>query len=265
MAGAWVSVGQIAQVLVAGTDALVVAAVAGPAAVVPLSCTSKLAAVLNNHPYVLVHTAAPALAELRVSATPGHLLDVCMALSRSVLVLSGGIACLIIVVNPVFVRMWVGPEQYAGTTLTLAVVALMMARHLNVTMAQLLFCFGHEKRLAVTGLLDGALGVAGMWLGVPRYGIVAAPIAQLAAVTLVSLPYHGYLLGRTLGPGSTRAYLASVSGWLSRSALPLVFSAAWILLGPTQSLAATAAALVSPVSRTSLSCCRSSSGTPCAG
>lgn len=243
-AGAWVSVGQVAQVLVAGSDALVVATVAGPAAVVPLSCTSKLAAVLNNHPYVLVHTAAPALAELRVSAPAAHVLDVCMALSRSVLVLSGGLACIILVANPTFVRLWVGPEQYAGTSITVAVVALMMARHLNVTIAQLLFCFGHEKRLAITGLLDGLVGVTGMWLAVPRFGLVAAPLAQLAAVCVVSLPYHSYLLGRTLGPGSARMYLASIAGWFWRGAVPLAAGGAWVIVGPTGSIGGTAGVLV---------------------
>jgi O-antigen/teichoic acid export membrane protein len=241
--GLWVSIGQVAQVLVAGTDAVVVAAVAGPAAVVPLTCTGKLATVLSNHPFVLVHSAAPALAELRTSAAQERLYDVCAALSRSVLVLSGLIAVAVLTVNAAFVSWWVGEEQYAGATLTVAVVAVMMLRHLNVTIAQLLFSFGHERRLAVTGILDGIACVAGMWLLVPRLGILGAPLAQAFAVATISLPYHLFLLGRTLG-GLTRRYIASMAGWFLRALGPICGALAWLTFFSSRSLLVTATAAV---------------------
>ena len=46
---AWVSLAQIAQVFLNGTDVLIIGKLLGPAAVVPYSCTSKLVTVLANH------------------------------------------------------------------------------------------------------------------------------------------------------------------------------------------------------------------------
>jgi O-antigen/teichoic acid export membrane protein len=208
-----------------------------------LTCTGKLATVLSNHPFVLVHSAAPALAELRTSATPERLFDVCAALSRSVLVLSGLIAVAVLTANAAFVSWWVGAEQYAGTSLTVAVVAVMMLRHLNVTIAQLLFSFGHERRLAVTGVLDGIACVAGMWVLVPKLGILGAPLAQAAAVATISLPYHLFLLGRTLG-GLTRRYVTSIAGWFLRAFGPLCAALARLAFFSSTSIVVTATAAI---------------------
>ena len=46
----WISMAQVAQTLLAGSDVLLVAALLGPAAAVPYACTAKLVQVLANHP-----------------------------------------------------------------------------------------------------------------------------------------------------------------------------------------------------------------------
>src|ERR1700682_272110 len=52
--GFWVSVAQVAQVLVSGTDVLIIGTLLGPLAVVPFACTSKLIGVLANQPQMLM-------------------------------------------------------------------------------------------------------------------------------------------------------------------------------------------------------------------
>ena len=58
---------QVAQVLVNGTDLLVIGALLGPEAIVPYACTGKLVTLLANQPQLFMQMALPALSELRAS------------------------------------------------------------------------------------------------------------------------------------------------------------------------------------------------------
>src|SRR5262249_55509829 len=184
----WVSVSQVAQVFLNGTDVLIIGKVLGPAAVVPYACTAKLITVLSNHPQLLMQTAAPALSELRAGGDRKRLGDVCAALTRAMLIVSGGVACLVLAVNQMFVQWWVGPSQFGGWRLTLAVVGMMLLRHLNTTKVYALFAFGHERTISLTALGDGAVTLVASALLVHQYGAIGAPIGSLIGVALVGLP-----------------------------------------------------------------------------
>ncbi|MGH9374279.1 MAG: lipopolysaccharide biosynthesis protein, partial [Vicinamibacterales bacterium] len=173
---AWISVSQISQVLLNGTDVMVVAALVGPAAVVPYACTGKLVAVLANQPQAILQSAAPALSELRTAADRGRLFGVSAALSQATLAVSGLVACVVLAVNAGFVTWWVGPEQFAGWPLTLLILGAMMVRHFNTANVYALFCFGHERRLAVTGLADGLATLALSAVLVKLFGLAGAPL-----------------------------------------------------------------------------------------
>ena len=229
----WVSVSQIAQTLLGATDVLVIGAVAGPAAVVPYACTAKLVQVLANHPQLLMQAAAPALSEMRVAESRARLLATTSALTRAVLILSGGVACVVIAVNQPFVSWWVGPSQYGGGLLTGALTAALLLRHLNTTTVYALFCFGHEKRLSLTALADGAVMVAGSLLLVPVVGPVGVAIASLAGVLAVSLPCNLTAFGRETGIGAAE-FLRTLGGWASRFAVALAGAAAlaWLPVPP---------------------------------
>lgn len=199
----WVSVSQVAQVLMSGTDVLVIGAVLGPAAVVPYSCTGKLIAVLANHPQLLMQSAAPMLSELRASGNRSRLGDVSFALARGMLLVSGAVACAVLVVNEGFVSWWVGPELFGGAALTLLFVAAMIVRHWNTTLVYSLFCFGHERRLSLTTVGDGAVTVAVAAVLVSWLGPIGAPLGSLAGALLVSLPLNARGLARELGVSPT--------------------------------------------------------------
>ena len=77
--GVWISVSQIAQILVNGTDLLVIGALLGPAAVVPYACTGKLVTLLANQPQLFMQTALPALSELRASVPRARMFQVSTA------------------------------------------------------------------------------------------------------------------------------------------------------------------------------------------
>lgn len=257
----WVSVSQIAQVLLNGTDVMIIGALLGPAAVVPYACTGKLVSVLANQPLAILQSAAPALSELRSSADRARLFRVTAALAQATLAVSGLVACIVMAVNPGFVRWWVGPDQFGGFPLTLLLLAAMMIRHFNTTNVYALFCFGHEKRLALTGLADGVATLALSAVLVSAFGLAGAPLGAIAGVVLVSAPLNLGALSRetsvprwqivsTLGPWLWRfAIVAAIAAAVGASVQPSSFPWLAVLGGSAAllySLAVVAPLLWSP-------------------
>ncbi len=221
----WVSASQLAQVLLNGTDVLIVGKVLGPLAVVPYSCTSKLVTVLANHPQLLMQSAAPALSELRAAGERDRLRLVSVALGRGMLMATGAIACGVIVVNHAFVTWWVGPTQYGGWPLTLALAAAMTARHWNTTLVYALFCFGYERRLSLTTLADGAVTLLSSLALLSMYGPIGAALGSILGALAVSIPLNHRALGRELD--STAWHFVRAQGpFLVRLAALAVFAGA---------------------------------------
>ena len=213
--GLLVSAGQVAVVMLFGTDLLIIGKLLGPAAVVPFACTAKLISVLANQPQMLMQAAGPALAEMRVSESRERVADACAALGQAMLLISGGIVCVVLVANRGFVGWWVGAENYGGFALTALILLSTMLRHWNLTVAYPLFFFGHDRHSAVVPLLDGATTVAAIVLFVWLLGPVGAPLGSIAGVCLVGLPLNLWRLARETGrsPGATIAHLRP---WLWR-------------------------------------------------
>jgi O-antigen/teichoic acid export membrane protein len=186
--GAWVSLGQVAQLLLSGIDMLVIGKVLGPAAVVPYACTAKLIAVMQNQPHMIVHAALPGLSELKTSESPARILSASTALNLSMLLLSGFLGTVVLCANEGFTRWWVGDAQYAGNLLSLAFVVTMVVRHFTHTLGYTLFCFGYEKLTTISALIEGAFNLVAAYLLVRAFGLVGIPIATTAAALLVSLP-----------------------------------------------------------------------------
>jgi O-antigen/teichoic acid export membrane protein len=211
--GSWVSVSQIAQVLLSGTDVLILGLLLGPVAVVIYACTGKLVAVLANQPQVLTQAAAPALAELRTAGTPDRLREVSTALTQAMLFVSGLIVCAVLASNRAFVTWWVGPQQFGGLRLTVLLAVLMLLRHWSTTMVYTLFAFGRERRIALTSVADGLLTTAGAFLLVRPFGVEGAPIASLVGVCFVSLPLNLRALRSDLGINWRQVFAWWDWGW----------------------------------------------------
>ena len=216
----WVSVSQVAQVLLNGSDILIVGAVMGPAAVVVYSCTSKLVSVLANQPQMIMQTAAPALSEVRMAESASRLSDASLALTQAMLLVSGAVACVVAAVNGAFVTWWVGPAQYAGFRVTALLVVAMLLRHLNVTTVYALFARGYEKQISLVTLADGAVTVAVTALAVRQLGVIGAPIGVIAGTCLVSLPLNLQRLARDAGSAPS-ALLRDLAPWAARFLLVL--------------------------------------------
>lgn len=222
--GFLVTSSQVAQLLIVGTDLLVIGKLLGPAAVVPYACTAKLAGVLANQPQQLLQTAGPALSELKESESPERVAGVCAALGQAMLLASGGVVCVTLAVNRGFVTWWVGAENYGGAALTALILLNVILRHWCLTVAAPLSFFGRDRHVAKTVLLDGGLTFTVTVLSVSLFGASAAPFGSIAGVCAVSLPYHLKALARETGQ-TVWETLGHLRPWAWRFALVCAGSA----------------------------------------
>src|SRR6185295_14183519 len=125
--------------------------------------------------------------------------EVSRSMTQVMLLASGAIVALVLVINAPFVSWWVGSSRFGGQALTALLLAGMLVRHVNVTIVYTLFCFGYERRLAVTSIAEGAAGVALMWLLVPRLGLPGAAVGMLLSTIAVGLPANVIALSRERG------------------------------------------------------------------
>jgi O-antigen/teichoic acid export membrane protein len=243
--GLWISASQVAQILVNGTDLVLIGKLLDPSATVPYSCTGKLASVLANKPQMLMQAAFPALSELKGGGSKPRIRQATMALSQAMLALTGIVACVVLAVNRSFVEWWIGPNQYGGGLLTALIVAAMVMRHWNSTFTYSLFCFGYERRLALTGITDGCVSFFGSAILIYFIGPIGAPIGVLMGTCLVNMPANLTALAREMET-TPFALLATSGSWLTRfGAVALGGMLATIVLEPhtVLSIAALAATI----------------------
>lgn len=241
----WVSISQVAQVLLYATDLLIVAWIFGPVAVVPYACTQKLMSVLSNQPQILTQAAAPALSELRMRATREKLFSVTSALSLALMLGSGAVLVVVVSVNRVFVTWWVGADLYGGAVLTALFVSAMLIRHWNTALVYSLFSFGYERRLSVTLLCDGAVTLVLSLMLARLFGVVGVPLGFLGGALLVSVPANVRALARETGV-SPLQFASTLRSWALRLALLLpiaVMVNIFVRFANIFSLAAIAAAM----------------------
>jgi len=222
--GKWISVDQVAHVLLTGMDLVVVGMLLGPEAIVPYACTGKLMTMLANQPQLFMQMAMPALSELRGSAARDRLFEVSRSMTQLMLLASGAIAAVVLVVNAPFVGWWVGEARFGGPALSSLLLTGMLARHINLSMVYTLFCFGHERRLALTNIGDGLVGVAAMAILVPHFGVHGAAAGLLLGTTMVSLPANVRGMAREQQT-SPWVFLCSLAPWFIRLAGVLVVAA----------------------------------------
>jgi O-antigen/teichoic acid export membrane protein len=215
--GAWVSVDKLATLLVSGTDLLLVGKLLGPEATVAYACTGKAVAILIHQPRMLVQAALPGLSQMRTGESRERLLTVCTSLTQATLLASGFLAAGVVAANGAFVRWWVGADKDLGPGVAGLLVLNMVLRHFSNATALATFCFGDERRIALTTLADGAVALVLGAVGLKLLGPVGAPLGATAGLLLVSVPGHLRALARHAGTSSV-ALLGPLWPWAWRTA-----------------------------------------------
>jgi O-antigen/teichoic acid export membrane protein len=196
--GFWVNVNQVATALSAGSDLLIVGRAISAATVVVYSSTNKLIAVLQNQPQILASVALPGLSHMKASESRERTLLATTSLTQGMLLLAGGIACVILAANQQFVTLWLGAQFFGGLTLTAILLVTFLLRQADYTLAVTLFAFGHEKWISIRALVDGVVSVAIAFLLVHRWGMAGVAFGFFCGAAFVSVPADIFLLARTL-------------------------------------------------------------------
>ncbi|HEX8474140.1 MAG TPA: oligosaccharide flippase family protein [Pyrinomonadaceae bacterium] len=221
--GGWISISQISQAILVGTDIFIIGKFFGPAAVVPYVCTGKLISVLANQPQLFILAAGPGLSEMKVREPLHRVSQVCVALTHAMLIMSGAIACLVLTVNRGFINWWVGAEQYGGFWLTVLILTNMLLRHWKLTAGYTILFFGYDRHLAITALLDGLVTLAGMAVGGWLFGTLGVALGGLSGVCLISLPRNLTVLARETGT-TVGGLMGSLWPWLWRFLILIVMA-----------------------------------------
>ncbi len=185
-ASIWTTLRQLSQFLLNGSELLVLDYLVGPAAVVVYSCTVRLISLLNNQPYILATAATPAIAQLQGIGDRDGLWRACRALGLGMILLSGAFAIVVLASSGAFVPLWVGADKYAGPTLVLAAVVVMVARHWVFTLSQIVFALGYDSRLGFTAIADGVLTVVATYAWVSFVGVVGVPLGSLTSLVFTN-------------------------------------------------------------------------------
>jgi O-antigen/teichoic acid export membrane protein len=222
----WLTVAKIADVLLGGTDMLIIGKVLGPAAVVPYACTGKLLLVFSNQPLALATLAMPGLSEMRFAESRERMRQALTAITQGMLLTTGLLVTVVILVNRGFVGWWVGKDYYAGTALTVLLIVAVVLRHFSIGMAAAVFPLGYERRLALLTAADGVISVLAAILLTRQVGLIGIPLGNICGVCLIGLPGALVVLRRELKV-SYIALLSPFAAWAIRLAVLLVLG--WYL------------------------------------
>lgn len=219
--GMWIFVSQVATLLMGQTDLLIVARLLGPAAVVPYACTCKLIAVLANQAQILMQTAIPGMCEVKSGETKERIFHVLISLTHGILFLSGLIVSAVLLINHWFVDWWVTARQYGGMTLTLAFMTTVVVRHWTTTTAYTVFCFGHQRRISLTNLVDGFVSAGVCFVLTLLFGLPGAAVGSAVGACLVSLPMNLRVIASDTGVTVRHLIVATLGNWIWRFGLLL--------------------------------------------
>lgn len=130
--------------------------------------------------------------------------------------------------NPSFVALWVGPEQFGGMALNLAVAsAAMLSGRVNV-LGILAGALGGIREAAWGQLAEIVIRVLAMVVLLSVFGVLGIPMATALSSLLAGIFLMGFALTRTTGQPPRAAMAWAITG--SQATL-LPFTAAAVLVG----------------------------------
>lgn len=171
--------------LVAASDSLVLAALGQPTQVAALACTTKLAQAMVQFSWIPCDNGLIGLAQLSAEGQVRRLRDALVVMMRVYLTLAGAVACVIVAVNPAFVREWVGPAMFAGSGANTLIAALAIAMSFGHAVAVIPSVLGRRLAIGVATMVCGVLHLGLAWILGSRFGVAGVVAAGVASHGLV--------------------------------------------------------------------------------
>jgi O-antigen/teichoic acid export membrane protein len=224
-----VFISKTTSVILNNNETFVAAIFAGPAAAAVLGLTDRVfknAYVIAEQVgrsmfYGLAHLDAATTDRSRTFSVLREVLGIASAVM-------GVLFAATLFLNPSFVALWVGPQQFGGKALNLAVAsAAMLSSRVNV-LGILASALGGIREAAWGQLAEILLRALSMVVLLPVFGVLGIPIATALSSLLVGILLMGFALTRALGQPPRAAMAWGISG--SQATL-LPFAVAAVLVG----------------------------------
>lgn len=156
-AGAWL--GGAGVQLMERSSAVVLTLLGNPAIVTTLVCTSRIGQILTQMAWVLPDSALVGLAQLGGENNPARLREVARSIIRLNMVVAAGAACLVLAINPAFVRIWVGEKFFGGLPLNGLLAAEVISGSLVHALVTVVAVNGNRLQIGLATLLQGVIYV----------------------------------------------------------------------------------------------------------
>lgn len=207
--------------LIAASDSLVLGMLGRPTAVAALACTNKMAQALVQLSWVPCDSGLIGLAQLSGERLVQRLREAIVVMIRVYLALAGAAACVVLAVNPAFVRAWVGPDLYAGGFANGLIAILAVTMTFGHAVAVVPSVLGERLRVGVATFVSGVLhlGIA-FTLGM-RFGIAGVVLAGIVSHGIVFCALAWKAFSRATGTTELALAADVIVPWAWRS-VPLL-------------------------------------------
>ncbi len=201
----------LAVVVIYQTDNLVVAAGRGLSAAAVYALTSRLPLYAMPLVFAIADSCLPAVIDLCERRRMDRVREAYLQVARLAVGAAFGAALVAVAFNGPFVRLWVGSENYGGSLLTAAFVAILVYRVLMQTSSLVVIGTGRIHGVVWMSIVEAALNLALSIWWVRLYGIAGVAAATIVAGLATSAWYVTRTVASALGIRVT-AYLSSTFG-----------------------------------------------------
>lgn len=189
--------------------------------------TAKASQIVQNLGWLIPDSGLIGLSHLYGEGGKERSRDIVRCILSMHLIISCGSAFWLLLFNPLFVRLWVGGDLYAGHDTNILLVLNLVLNAVAHGAITVVAVVSHRKHVGMLGLANGAAFVA---LAIPLCyidGIRGIVEASLLATGCISLPCSFYLLRVVYGISFGTFVADCFWPWLWRSA-PFLIAAGWL-------------------------------------
>ena len=195
--GAWLS-GAGVQ-LMERSSAVVLTFLGSPATVPVLVCTSRVSQMLTQLTWALPDSALIGLAQLGGENQQARLREVMLSILRLHLIVSCLMACVVLALNPAFVRIWVGEKFFGGLLLNLLLAVEVVSASFVHGLLTVVGVQSHRLSIGLATLWQGTVYLALALTLTRRFSLPGLLTADLVAPMLSTLPLSLWLLRSAYG------------------------------------------------------------------
>lgn len=193
--GSYFQLGRIANTVALSSDNIMIAATLGAAKVTPYTFTSKLPIMFSvSLASKLPNAIFPAMSEMFANNEFSKLRDTYKKLTFFAvrLALLGG--SLIFIINPIFVKLWVGVDYYGGNLLNFIFVLWAIFDTIYRGTTSIIYASGDLKKWTIATSLEAVLNILISILLIPSLGLVGVALGTLISKLMTTGFYTPWLV-----------------------------------------------------------------------